>query len=293
MMQHVISRLLEAGLSSKLYHITGLRAATSILQKDRFELTPSDGNASEVALSGLSYYLSTSRVPSGGYIRRDVFNKSVIFVLDGRKLGQKYKGAPVDYWAGSPDHQEAEDRVLSKSPFINQASRYITSVHAVASYSPQVFQLYKWCKIRKLPLYFYPNSEDLRRDFITLNPKYRVDFKPAYSPSEPTPPDTSHRWKDGSRLRGWLNLYRVKMVKSPRSMAKGNKGLERAYDLLPYSDAVHGLDADLHNARNYPYGRADRERETADELIAVMRKLGVDTKGYVELMRKKWYPPNR
>lgn len=287
-MHNIAARLLQAGLSSHLYHITSLRSAVSILQKDRFELTPSDANISEIALSGAVYYLSLARVPSSRYIRTEAYKMSVIFEIDGRKLGHHYKGSAVDYW-GSPQHQEAEDRLVTQDPILPHASLYIKAAHAIAQHDQYTYQLYKWCKLRKVPLHFYETSN--YRNFVTMHPKYRVDYKPTRQ-SAPVYEDRTARWKDNNRLRGWLNLYRVNTRNNPQKSAGVNRGLRDAYSLLIAIDAVPALSADMHNARSQPYGTLARERETLDELVKIMRKHNVDLKGYIGMMRDKWYPKN-
>ena len=76
--------------------------------------------------------------------RRISMAGAVIFVLDGRKLGQKYKGAAMDYFHKTIDsmrgsivpvgaqtrtqHDEMEDRLVSDDPTIPDFSQYIKEV---------------------------------------------------------------------------------------------------------------------------------------------------------------------
>lgn len=289
MIDHLIYNrlMLHAGLSSVLYHATSLRNATNIVAKNRFELVAAEGNPSELKLLGGVYYMSMSRVPTGGYIVRNTGRNSAIIQIDGRKLGTKYKGAPVDYWAGKSEYQEAEDRVISNRPFINNATSYITAIHAIGDapqFKAHLFELYRQCKLKKVPLFLY---EDNPRALITLNPKYRINTVPTREVQDRYP-DPQHRYKAESRLRGFLNLWEMPYTKNT---SRWTKGLKYAYDLLPYQDAVFGFEADMHNGKHAKYGAITRDRETVDAIVKILRKEKIDTKEFIKRLVDKWYYP--
>lgn len=159
-----------AGLSSTLYHITSVYNLANILQKDRFELKPAEGTDYEKEISKkASSYLSTSRSPSSDYFRRNASVHSVIIVLDGNLLSQKYSGRPVDYWGPSmnKDNDEMEDRVFSSQPFIPNATLYIKELHVLRdlegepkNYAKQVFYVYKQALLKKIPIFMYGFADE-------------------------------------------------------------------------------------------------------------------------------------
>ncbi len=83
------------------------------------------------------FYLSTTRSKSSGFRKGD----SKI-VLDGRKLKQRYKITPVDYWNWPKNDKqdtsayiysmkslEQEDRIVTDKPSIPNAKDYLLGIH--------------------------------------------------------------------------------------------------------------------------------------------------------------------
>ena len=139
-------QFLKEGITDVVYHYTsGIETATKILQENKF--LASGGFTKEVEAElgkGKLYYFSTARTPVNAYTGN--YPQGAIFKLDGRALGQKYKGVPLDYWAdpkrgrssklaaniGTPgeiEGFEAEDRILLDEPYIDDADRYIDEIH--------------------------------------------------------------------------------------------------------------------------------------------------------------------
>ena len=160
-----ISRLVEGGLSSVLYHWTPMLNAASILEGDKFKLASPNRSGDR---SGY-YYMSTTRSKTGGF---HVNRKGVIFVLDGTALGKEHKGEAVDYYAKNQylrpsedtrEGDEMEDRILSKKPTIEHASKYIKEAHLCLStndftnehYMGNVRNFIALAKQRNIPLYIY------------------------------------------------------------------------------------------------------------------------------------------
>ena len=157
---------IAAGLSSVLYHWTSLRQAASILESDTFKLGIQFRSGDRAGY----YYMSTTRSKTGGF---HVNRKGVIFVLDGTALGRKHKGEAIDYYADTQyarpaadtrEGDEMEDRVLSKKPAIDHASKYIKEIHLCLStnhiftnehYLGNVRNFIALAKQRGIPLYIY------------------------------------------------------------------------------------------------------------------------------------------
>lgn len=291
--------------SDVLYHITGLAAAENILRVDRFELKPSEGTAWEQQQGSGKYYLSTARSRVSAYIRKSAYRYSVLFELDGRKLGTRYKVKAVDYWetnkASGPDKiqlrlnsNEMEDRVLSDKAFINKASSYITAVHACKNDKTGVmFSLKKMCLIKKIPIFFYENAKDL----ITLDTRkaIHVEVKPG---QESVDEDTRKyralrqvRAFRSSGLRRWVELYKVPITSSVDEAVNklNDEHGKRAYTILRYDDAVNQLNADMHNAKSARYGDGTKEREYLDFLVREMRAKNQAPAEFLRALRQKWY----
>lgn len=173
------------GLSPILYHLTTIWPASNILEKNRFELKPAEGTGIENDISEGKYYLSCARSKANDYFRRNAGTSSVILVLDGVKLGQRYAGLPVNYWYSptSPgltkDNDEMEDRVLSSKPFIPDAMSYITQIHVmrdregdVKTYGPRIYSIYRAAKFSKIPIFMYGFADEAGK---TEKPDYFSD----------------------------------------------------------------------------------------------------------------------
>jgi len=147
-------KFLKEGISDVVYHYTsGLNKAAQILEENKFMASGGFTKEVETELGkGKLYYFSTARTPVNAYTGN--YPQGAIFKLDGRALSEKYKGAPVDYWAdpergksskkaANPGSQgtdafEAEDRILLNEPYIEDADRYIDEIHfAVPLYSKE------------------------------------------------------------------------------------------------------------------------------------------------------------
>ena len=136
-------QMLNEGISDVVYHYTnGLEKGAKILDQNKFLASGGFTKDVESELGkGKLYYFSTARTPANAYTGN--YPQGVIFKLDGRALGQKYKGVPLDYWAtkkrsskkaanldpGETEGFEAEDRILLDEPYIENADEYIDEIH--------------------------------------------------------------------------------------------------------------------------------------------------------------------
>lgn len=297
----------HALLSTVLFHMTDVRAALQILQKNRFELKPSEGTAAEgVTQDGKpSYYLSCARSRRSDYFTGST--SGVVLELDGGKLGQRYKGKAVDYWGPQFPTNEMEDRVLSPAPFI-PAVPYVKSVSAVLgkhSDRPRLLQLRVLCGKLRIPLYTYESWSDL----ITGNPASRltVDWQQmrpaALSPDmaqvalEDKARRTLREYRYGHKtglLTAYVALYKMPAMLDREAAVKvvvdaDWKQLRYVLDRVGNYDADRGLNAEMHNAKSNAYESADRSREHLDELVKILRKERWTTKQFCHAMALKWF----
>lgn len=136
-----IKNILNEVLSDIVYHKS--RSPLSILKTDTFKLTSNAGTKSDRIGSDKLYYASFARSKQSAYLRSPG-SEEVLFVLDGKKLNQNFKGGAVDYWQwhkksdlgdmSSRDREqmlqstEMEDRLFSDKPEIKNFSKYIIKV---------------------------------------------------------------------------------------------------------------------------------------------------------------------
>lgn len=297
-----------SGLSQVLYHITDVRAAESILRKNRFELKPSDGTEAETDVNGGKnlHYLSTYRSKISGYAVQKAGTSSAIFVIDGQRLQTKYAGTPVDYWQrkyvddASRDRFEAEDRVLSPEKFIPNAERYIKSLHVSVPMlqfqsDPQRSRLYfdlrKRCLLRKIPLFWYNDTKDL----LLMNRLKAVAFKPQLLAVPYEEPREYNFRKRKSVLAAWLALDAIPVRVDAKGYADSawvatlSRDMDYIYGVLRHDDAISVLNAEMHCAKGVQYGDRTRAREDLDRLIELLRARHCTAKDFVINLRKKWY----
>ena len=300
-----------SGGTDILYHITGISAAAKIVSTDKFHLKPNEGTDAEAMLSKAAYYLSTTRTKIGSYSRQSIYSYSVVFVLDGRKIGQTYKIAPVDYWEtlkdAEPyntdnayvkrrDRNESEDRVLASKPTI-PAFKYIKEIHAsVNDKKHLLFALKKAALLHKIPIWFYENTKDLL--MLDKRKAVQVKFdKSALQQQESLPREYEYKYRlRENSIKPWLQLWFAKIPegKDPWKVAKdlGDKAYT-CYKRIEYSDALSGFNADLHNAKGISPGSVSKEREMLDKLVGIMRKERMTPKQFIEALRAKYYPKVR
>jgi hypothetical protein len=302
--------LVSISKSDVLYHLTTLSPAAQIVTQDKFYLKPSEGTSAEEALGKGAYYLSTTRTKVGSYTRQHVWSSSVIFVLDGYKLGQSYKIAPVDYWAtldkanAAPyntddayhlrrDRYESEDRVFSRKPVI-PAFKYIKEIHChVNERTHLMFSLKKAALLHGVKIWFYEDTKEL----MLLNKAKAVPVKfdkSAFAPANRLNSEYDFKYRNRQNsIRPWLELWfaKIKPGQDPYMAARALGG--KAYDAfqrLRYADAVHGFSADLHNAKGAKAGDISKEREMLDKLIGIMRTNKFTPKQFLDALFDKYYP---
>lgn len=179
----IFEQFLNEGISDVVYHFTSFPGLVGIAEDDAFFGTLSVGTkADQKFQKGRTYFFSTTRSKREGYQSGDVK-----FVLDGRKLGQRYKAEPIDYWeikrlskayepgSNALKAHEMEDRILLNEPKIAKAAQYIKEIHIDKDpkrwnmNSKDTDMLLKWIKKNKIPTYLYFSERsdiDARRGFL-------------------------------------------------------------------------------------------------------------------------------
>ena len=275
------------GVSSTLYHYTGLWAATQILETGEIQLSSTLGTDVEhsYAPPGYPYFLSATRTLTGSY-HDYVGGSAVMFVLDGRWFNARYPGRAVDYW-GNRDplkmhhrRHEAEDRIFSRDPAIPLGG--VRGVHVLVkpdaddTHRARTRRLLISAKRRGIPAYLYNDEQAWRRlDTVSVGNLAGAD-------------DSGRSWSRGHRgyLMPWMELI----------FGKNQAQLSKRADQIRYNlnydfynqDALRSLSADLSNARK-PNSGPDREHVA--KIIALMRREHLNTlTDLADWVRERWSP---
>lgn len=289
--------LITEGLSPVLYHYTNTNAALDIIKSNSFKLAASSGTHSEEQLRSGDrvYYLSTTRHKMGGY-HLDNNLTGVMLNLDGKKLGERYKGKPVDYWgpdwygAGRKGYEtrEAEDRVYSVEPRIPNAKQYIQEVHVLFSEQGQKYHKEKAgvrnrrlliaAKAAGIPVYIYedPKAWLIQNKSKAVNPKSIAMLGTGDAAKDLD--QRGYQRRRNKDFAGWLELYHVNDSDKLTSASKLQYGYITRY---PH-EGVTQLANDIHNNKTKP-------ESGLTSLLRIMRKEKLTSpKEYVEFLEKKW-----
>lgn len=296
-----------AGISPTLYHYTGIHNALSILDREYFILSPALGTKADHVPNQKLYFFSTSRIKFGGFARSNLGNSGVTFVLDGRKLAQRYSGSPVDYWGeswrnailkggGRPEDvlenflgkDENEDRIFSDtavipiSPYVQEA-HFFFNMRAEDSnyknYHSKIRKALLKCHNLGIECFLYND----RSAFMNLQKSKSIDItdvpKVNFEPEEPfkgrynTDIRTDH-------MDHYLELYHAK-----KASDLSKKADKLAHDIIWYTDdKVRSLETDIHNSR---HGNEFKKKEV-HKLLALFKKEGVTTvREFIEILKGK------
>lgn len=175
--------LLE-GLSSLVYHFTGIQNILKILEQDKLIASGAMANVADGGSQNRNkhFYVSFQRSRSAqiGYAG-NTGGGGCCIEFDGQALNSKYKGTAIDYWqrgkdpkvnglgkSGVMSSNELEDRLVLDTPYVPNARRYIKSIHVTVRENQgreYYDKLDKYCKRLDIPVYFYATDEDFRNGF--------------------------------------------------------------------------------------------------------------------------------
>ena len=172
-----IGIMLSEGLSDIVYHFAFYTSVINILKTNKINTSPNLGTTADAQKDrGRFFYFSTQRSKGkSGYGRN---HGDTVLVMDGRKLMQKYKGFPTDYWNWSKkrsDYEtedsyrqalqstEMEDRIVTDEPYIENAKEYILEIHAKVNNwyhrEKSVMELQTLAQQAGIPLFLYTDDE--------------------------------------------------------------------------------------------------------------------------------------
>jgi hypothetical protein len=242
----------------------------NVLKNDEIMFSPALGGSADLNINRGKYnYLSTTRSKNSGFLRGDVK-----IVLDGRKLNQKYKSIPVDYWGIGPKGSEQEDRLISDETSIPNFSKYIIAIHVWVSEDDKNAQrLMKLCREMNIPIFFYKDRKDW------LNEKNRIELSPIDVEDDEYDFFNKNFDYNFASFIAYNNPYGhekiVEYLKDDELIKKFEEVLkERTYNNYNYrapyfDDGVISASYDIHNMRSRPNKNS---KFLLDLLIKDMRK---------------------
>ena len=285
-------RFASESASQVLYHFTQLRKGVDILNGE-MKLTPAVTHSDK--LFPEQYFLSMTRSRTGRYHRDST--SGVMFELDGRKLNQKYKIVPVDYWKmrSTPkmrdDSNEMEERLLANRPSIKLLP-YITKIYLLApigKVNPYLLRTYSvYARKLGIPLECYTDF----KDFQAGNKSKSVKISELASADKPKGAAYPRAVRRSDPIFGNA-LYLLRACSNPdlnlySYLRDGKLKLDRRFAnyVTNYQrDLVPQLEAAFHNAMR----SADKDRSALDRLLTEMRKHGLSTaKGLADFFIQRY-----
>lgn len=169
-----INELLLEAPSDVLFYARSARSASEIMETDTIRFSPTFSSPNENHPKYL-YFLSTTRTRTGAYHLNNI-DASVLFRLDGRKLGYTLKADAIDYFykngqgrsGGDPQMFESEDRLFSNKPNLKGIKKYVLGADIMlpklkSSYADEmkyIKKIYILCKRNSIPVRVYESNRD-------------------------------------------------------------------------------------------------------------------------------------
>lgn len=284
--------------SSVLYHLILMEHAIPALQKDRFKLAPvNEGVESEFGKA--QFFLSLARSKHSDYFRKEAGGTHVIFVLDGNKLGHNYQVKPIDYWHKQQfvDSDEKEDRLFANKMYI-PCVRYIKEIHFMKESGKfkanDSLTLALLAKRNNIELYQYDNLKafmDLdKRKKIKLEVSDKKKRKFGTKTFQPYSTGELEAWYVASQIvfKGDKPHYTQFMAGARTKQEQNNR--DRIGRQIKHLIGTWEVGSQAVRDFNRLLDAATEGHDLAflEKIKRVKRQQRVDTKGFLEFVRKRW-----
>nr|DAF93724.1 MAG TPA: hypothetical protein [Myoviridae sp. ctshb19] len=282
--------------SSVLYHLIPMEHAITALKNDRFKLAATNEGA-ESKFGKAQYFLSLARSKHSAYFKANAGDTHVIFVIDGQKLNANYQVKPIDFWEGMGPDDEKEDRLFADKMYV-PCIRYIKEIHFMKE-SPKwkvndSLTLALLAKRAGIPLFQYASMNAFRNLDKRHTIKLEVSDKPKRKFGEtewaPGADYTLEGWYDAAQMvfRGdedreaklLQNADHKEQRKSYRHVAKIIKTLNK------YAEVPDQNVRDFNTLAKF--AKLPVELENLEKIKRIKRRLRLDTKGFLDYVRKRW-----
>uniref|UniRef100_A0AB39CDZ5 Uncharacterized protein n=1 Tax=Pseudomonas phage HRDY3 TaxID=3236930 RepID=A0AB39CDZ5_9VIRU len=284
--------------SSVLYHLIPMEHAITAMKNDRFKLAATNEGV-ESAFGDAQYFLSLARSKHSAYFKSEAGEGHVIFVLDGQKMNANYQIKPVDYWADQAhvNHDEKEDRLFANKMYI-PCLRYIKELHfmqEVGKYKMNdSLTLALLAKRAGIPMFQYDDFKAFanldKRKTVKLEVSDKKKRKFGSSEWQPAADYTLEAWYDASQIvfRGDENRE-VKFMKSARHKEQRKCKRQVIRDI---TNMIKYADIQPDAVRNFnklsDFAKFPVELENLEKIKRLKRRLRLDTKGFLDYVRKRW-----
>lgn len=283
------SKLFE-GLSSILYHATGIWKVFSILQNNIFLLTPSIGTDSDNHHKNKIYFLSTTRSKVGQYHYpvTEYQSGQCLIVLDGQKLmADGFSGESINYWGHDykSKKNEMEDRILSSKSEIPNAMKYIKEIHVLLEQNTNadleridnikriLRKTMIMCKKSEIPIFVYNDFND-----FNLLQKNKANQNTNLKAETPLPEPRSQFPRTN-----YFGPYIELLIQTDRNKLsnESKRLLGRWYN---ERDRLTALKNEIHNNKS-----DERGRPNLIKFLNIMKKLNLNSvKDVYDYIDKKW-----
>lgn len=272
--------MLSEGISPIVYHFTSHVNALNILNSGNFNLTASFKGDVEEKFAKKLYFLSTTRSKQGSY--HYGLKNGVMFIIDGEKVNQRYKGSAINYWGTTGmSGDEMEDRIHHHKPTL-PIKDTLKAIEIIVDLSdtndPQTeviaritYLIYRFCKKKKIECIVYQD----KNHFKTSNRKYRLSHSEILKMKDGEIPDNRYARKrdaieatnpNNYDLYNFLEIY-YRDYENLSSEAK------KLHDRINnYSDTYRTIHADISNSTTT---HSPFKRRLVTAIGNVMRREGV------------------
>ena len=262
---------LEEGISQVVYHFTNTAALANILKTNKIMTSVAYGTSADADINKKKlYYLSLARSMTSTYTKSG--RGAAVMKLDGRKLGNTYKGAPVDYWGPGWSTDEMEDRIFTDKPYIEPADRYIEEIGVpmpIWDSGKKYTQTYTTDNIKTakaieeegkklgIPVYFYPDNASYRmqnkKKALTSVDEWVKMFDKAEGKTTEWDYDT--QFSEPFYLVPFIEILEKVYFGDGTKDDLSDKG-QKLYDNMRwYEDSIRSIVADIHNNKSDPKAR--------------------------------------
>jgi hypothetical protein len=174
--------LLEILSGDESYHRTYPINIYNVLKKDKIFLSTDIGDTFDVVGKN-RFFLSLSRTkyPKMGFSHGE-FPGGVI-VFDTKKLNDKFKSRPFDYFKGRDKKRnfEYEDRIIYYKSYIDNVTKYIKRIDIIVDLEKIgldiIYSILKTCEEKNIPIFLYRTSNDLVMGKNPINDKIMMKAK--------------------------------------------------------------------------------------------------------------------
>lgn len=293
--------LLNEALSDNVYHYTTITAGLKIVNSDTMYLQSALGGVADNTKTKELYYMSLTRQRNSNFGYSYKFQrKGVRIEFDGRKLSQRFKGKPLDYWGASmgkqsyynnPDQSfdtkqhhtdaESEDRLYSNEPTIYNIHNYIKRIDVIINAENETQVHYAFLMLTSMLrnfIHVYDNIKDFDNQSDNTINETITSLENYGKFSKTTPNDSFDRTLYNGELSKILQLM-LRGETDDKNMKQEAAKLLKQYNLENYINK--GVLNNLNH--NFFGGIKSLIEEVSNDMSGLSRKPSEETQKIVKM----------